>query len=167
MEAVVASALEEQLKEKFGEAVLSVEQLDMPCYTVQREKIVDIIQWLYDSDEHQFRFLTTVAGLHYPFNAGKELGVMYQLHSFKSNQRIRIKIFFPVGDPHVATLTTLYATANWMEREGFDFYGIIFDGHPNLKRILNVEDMEFFPMRKEFPLEDPTREDKDDTMFGR
>ena len=65
------------------------------------------------------------------------------------------------------TVTDLWDTANWMEREAWDFFGIHFSGHPNLKRILNMEDFPAFPMRKDYPLEDPTREDKNDTFFGR
>jgi NADH-quinone oxidoreductase subunit C len=64
-------------------------------------------------------------------------------------------------------VTSLYAAANWMERETFDFYGIIFTGHPNLRRILNADEMDYFPLRKEFPLEDATRSDKEDKYFGR
>ena len=71
------------------------------------------------------------------------------------------------GSPSEVADTWLWDGANWMEREAFDFYGIRFKGHPNLKRILNVEDMDYFPMRKEYHLEDETRTDKNDTMFGR
>ena len=72
-----------------------------------------------------------------------------------------------MADPVVPTLTDLYNAANWMERETYDFYGVIFTGHPNLIRILNVEDMDYFPMRKQYPVEDGTREDKTDLFFGR
>jgi NADH-quinone oxidoreductase subunit C len=89
------------------------------------------------------------------------------LHSWENNTRVRIKVFVPITDPKVPTLTTLFAAANWQERETFDFYGIEYIGHPNLKRILNMEDMDYFPMRKEYPLEDATREDKIDALFGR
>jgi NADH-quinone oxidoreductase subunit C len=89
------------------------------------------------------------------------------LHSWENNIRVRIKVFAPIADPKVPTLSTLFASANWMERETFDFYGIEYTGHPNLKRILNMEDMDYFPMRKEYPLEDATREDKIDALFGR
>jgi NADH-quinone oxidoreductase subunit C len=81
--------------------------------------------------------------------------------------RIRFKIYVPVSKPDVFTATQLYATANWMERETYDFFGVNFVGHPNLKRVLNVDEMDYFPLRKEFPLEDQTRIDKDDEMFGR
>ena len=92
---------------------------------------------------------------------------MYQLHNLVNNQRIRLKIYLPVENPVAPTLTGVFAAANWLERETYDFYGVIFEGHPNLKRILNVDEMIIFPMRKEYPLEDQTREDKNDSMFGR
>jgi NADH-quinone oxidoreductase subunit C len=78
-----------------------------------------------------------------------------------------IKVFVPTENPSVPTLTPLFACANWMERETFDFYGILYTGHPNLQRILNIDEMDYFPMRKEYPLEDATREDKIDALFGR
>jgi NADH-quinone oxidoreductase subunit C len=93
--------------------------------------------------------------------------VVYHLHSFIHNHRIRIKITTPIIDPTVPSITSIWPASNWMEREAYDFFGIEFTGHPNLKRILNVEDMTSFPLRKEFPLEDQTREDKDNRMFGR
>jgi NADH-quinone oxidoreductase subunit C len=135
--------------------------------TTNRETIIDLIHFLYDDKELQIQFLTTLCGIHYPDQKGKELCVMYQLHSLRHNYRIRIKVFFSTEDPVMPTLTGLYATANWMERETYDFYGIIFTGHPNLIRILNVEDMEYHPMLKQYPLEDQTREDKINTFFGR
>ena len=69
--------------------------------------------------------------------------------------------------PEIPTVTDLWLGANWMERETFDFYGVKFIGHPNLKRILNMDEMDYHPLRKEYPLEDQTRDDKDDRMFGR
>ena len=160
--------ISEQLNAKFGHDILHAEQqYDFPVFTVKRERIVDIITFLYNESDLSFQFLTTLCGIHYPDNKGQELGVIYHLHSLTKNYRIRIKIFFSVNDPEVPTLTGIFSTANWMERETYDFYGVVFKGHPNLKRILNVDDMQVFPLRKEFPLEDPTREDKNDNMFGR
>jgi NADH-quinone oxidoreductase subunit C len=83
------------------------------------------------------------------------------------NYRIRVKTFMSISDPVVPTVTTLWPTANWMERQEYDFFGVKFTGHPNLKRILNMDEMNYHPMRKEYALEDASREDKDDTMFGR
>jgi NADH-quinone oxidoreductase subunit C len=133
--------------------------------TLKGEKIIEIIKYLYDHPQTKFQYLTTLCGIHYPDL--NQIAVMYQLHSLETNQRIRIKIYLPAENPVTPTLTSVFAAANWLERETFDFYGINFEGHPNLKRILNVDEMIIFPMRKEYPLEDQMREDKDNKMFGR
>ena len=138
---------------------------DMLCVTVKKEAIHEVLQLLYDDNELQYNFLTTLCGMHYPEK--EQLGVVYHLHSFVNNHRIRIKTATAISDPRISTATSIWPSANWMERETYDFFGILFEGHPNLKRILNVDDMTDFPLRKEFPLEDQTREDKDDSMFGR
>ena len=154
------------LKEKYESEVLAIESpYDFLTVSLKKEKIVEIIEYLYHHPDTGFKFLTTLCGIHYPEQ--KAIAVMYQLHNLVTNQRLRLKIFLPESAPVTPSITHLFATANWMEREGFDFYGIQFTGHPNLKRILNVEDMIMFPMRKEFPLEDQVREDKSDVMFGR
>jgi NADH-quinone oxidoreductase subunit C len=138
---------------------------DMLCFTVDKEIIYDLLLFLKDDRELQFNFLTTLCGMHYPER--EELGIVYHLHSFVHNHRIRIKTAVPVATPVIPSVTGIWPAADWMERETFDFFGIEFSGHPNLKRILNEDEMTYFPMRKEYPLEDQTREDKDDSMFGR
>ena len=160
--------IEEKLKSKFGEAIVSAEQsYDFPVFVVKREKIFEVVKFLKEDAELDFGFLTTLCGLHYPDNKGQELGVMYQLHNLPKNWRIRLKIFFPINDPDVQSMTPLFSSANWQERQEYDFYGIIFKGHPDLKRILNMDEMNYHPMRKEYALEDGSRDDKDDKMFGR
>jgi NADH-quinone oxidoreductase subunit C len=160
----------EQLTEKIraflGEDLFTFEMsYDFPVYVINKHKISSLFKLLFEDKEFEFRFLTTLCGIHYPEK--QQLGVVYHLHSFKNNLRIRIKSFTDINDPVFDSLTDIFATANWMERETYDFFGIIFKGHPNLKRILNVDDMDYFPMRKEYPLEDQTRDDKKDDMFGR
>jgi NADH-quinone oxidoreductase subunit C len=93
--------------------------------------------------------------------------MIYHLHNWTKNVRIRVKVFFSKDDPHVPTATSLWPSANWQERQEYDFFGVVFTGHPDLRRILNVDDMEVFPLRKEYRLEDGTRTDKDDRFFGR
>ena len=155
-----------KLTENFGGSVGQHEiQADMLCVTVDRAVIREALLLLHDDSELQFNFLTTLCGMHYPDK--DELGVVYHLHSFVNNHRIRIKTAAPLADPRISTATSIWPCANWMERETYDFFGINFEGHPNLKRILNVDDMTDFPLRKDFPLEDQSREDKDDSMFGR
>ena len=126
-----------------------------------------LLQFLYDDPELKFQFLTDLQAVHYPDNKGQELAVVYHLHNLADNLRIRFKVFTDINTPDVYSATALYASANFMERETYDFFGVNFTGHPNLIRILNVDEMDYFPMRKEFPLEDQTRIDKDDEMFGR
>jgi NADH-quinone oxidoreductase subunit C len=162
------STLAGKLEGKFPQGVLRTDELsDMLNVYADRRSNVEIVKYLFDDPVFQFQFLTDICGVHYPDRKGEELEVVYHLHSFVNNHRLRIKFALPIEDPTIRTLTDLYAGANWMERETFDFFGIIFEGHPNLKRILNVDEMEAFPMRKEHPLEDPNRIDKQDKFFGR
>jgi NADH-quinone oxidoreductase subunit C len=155
------------LNEKYNSEILSSENtFAMVSATVRSASVFNIIEFLKNDPRADYNFLTDICGIHYPDNE-LPLGIIYHLHNFRENKRIRIKTFVPVEKPEVASLTPLFSSANWMERETFDFYGIIFTGHPNLIRILNVEYLDFFPMRKEYPLEDPTREDKDNRFFGR
>jgi NADH-quinone oxidoreductase subunit C len=154
------------LKEKYEDQILHIETLyDFLTITVKQEKIVDVIQHLYNHPETKFQFLTSLCGVHYPDL--NQIAIVYHLHNLVSNNRLRLKIYLPIENPVTPTLTKVFAAANWMERETYDFYGVIFTGHPQLKRILNVDEMTIFPLRKEYPLEDQTREDKNDTMFGR
>ncbi|MCE7042285.1 NADH-quinone oxidoreductase subunit C [Dyadobacter sp. CY312] len=158
----------EELLGKFGEQVYDFEEpYGLLTLSTTREDIIPVLEFLKDHKSYQINFLTDLTGVQYPENKGQEFMVVYHLHSFIHNFRIRIKVYIPEADIHIPTATGLYASANWMERETFDFYGILFDGHPNLIRILNIEEMDYFPMRKEYPLEDATREDKIDALFGR
>ena len=155
----------DQLIASFGEEVLAHERLhDMLCITVKKGHILDILRHL--KEQLDFNFLTTLCGMHHP-GTELEIGLVYHLHSFRNGHRIRIKTFTKLSDPVFPTATVLWEAANWMERETWDFFGVQFTGHPNLKRILNMEDFPAFPMRKDYPLEDAMREDKDDSMFGR
>jgi NADH-quinone oxidoreductase subunit C len=157
----------EKIRNRFGEAILTEEiEMDMPVYNVKKEIITELLRFLYDDETLRYRFLTTLCGIHYP-DSDQPFGVIYHLHSLENNQRIRIKTFTTLEDITIPSATAVFAGANWMEREAYDFYGILFSGHPNLKRILNVDEMDYFPMRKEYPLEDGTREDKNDAFFGR
>lgn len=160
--------LKQRLIEKFGDAVTGWEEpFGMLTFTSEKDLNLKVLQFLFDDPSLGFRFLTDLTAVHYPENLGKELAVVYHLHNLRENVRIRYKVFTNVEAPDVFSATALYAGANWMERETFDFYGVNFIGHPNLKRILNVDDMEYHPLRKEYPLEDQKRSDKDDEMFGR
>jgi NADH-quinone oxidoreductase subunit C len=160
--------VKQRLTEQFGEQVSGLEEpYGMLTFEAPKELNLKVLQFLYDDEQLRFRFLTDLQAVHYPEAEGRELAVVYHLHNLTDNLRIRFKVFTSVLQPDVFTATRLYESANWMERETYDFFGVNFVGHPNLKRILNVDEMDYFPLRKEYPLEDQTRIDKDDEMFGR
>jgi NADH-quinone oxidoreductase subunit C len=157
----------DSLQNHFGDKIETVEEsYGMLTITIERSSNMNVLNFLYSEPTLGFTFLTDLTGIHY--NKGEDLlGVVYHLHNLPENVRIRVKAFFPKADPVIDSATSLFQAANWMERETYDFFGIIFTGHPNLIRILNVDDLGYHPMRKEYALEDPTRHDKDDSFFGR
>jgi NADH-quinone oxidoreductase subunit C len=160
--------VQQKLVEKFGDQLTNWEQqFGMLTFTAPKELNLKVLQYLFDDETLKFRFLTDICAVHFPDNKGAELAVVYHLHNLTDNIRLRFKVFTDIATPDVYSATALYASANWMERETYDFYGVNFVGHPNLIRVLNVDEMDYFPLRKEFPLEDQTRIDKDDEMFGR
>ncbi|MDE3214103.1 MAG: NADH-quinone oxidoreductase subunit C [Bacteroidota bacterium] len=166
--ALTNQIIREHLSGKFGELLGDwQESFGMLSFTAPKDINLKVLQFLYDDPEMQFRFLSDLCGVHYPDRTSEELAVVYHLHNLKENVKIRFKVFTNIQQPDVFSATALYSSANWMERETYDFFGINFVGHPNLKRILNADEMEYFPLRKEYPLEDPKRVDKDDEMFGR
>lgn len=157
-----------KLKQQFKDAISETSEVSgMLEIVVAAPQVLEIMTFLYQQEDLGFQFLTDVTGIHYPDNSGKELCAVYHLHNLRANKRLRLKAYMPISAPNVPSVTSLYSSANWMERETYDFFGINFEGHPNLKRILNADEMDYFPMRKEYPMEDPTRVDKDDEMFGR
>ena len=138
-----------KLQDKFGDAVLASEMhYDFPVFILKKEVVKDALKLLKEDAELNFHFLTT-------------------MHNMPKNWRIRIKTFMSREKLDMPTVTDIWKTAGWMERQEFDFFGFNFVGHSNLKRILNMDEMNYFPMRKEYPLEDMQRDDKNDKMFGR
>ena len=160
--------IQQKLTEKFGDQLTNWEQpYGMLTFTAPKDLNLKVLQFLYDDAELRFQFLTDLQAVHYPDRKGEELAVVYHLHNLVDNVRIRFKVYTDIAKPDVFSATALYAAANFMERETYDFFGVNFVGHPNLIRILNVDEMDYFPMRKEYPVEEQTRVDKDDEMFGR
>ena len=160
--------LQQRLTEKFGELVYNFEQpYGMLTFVTDRDNNLKVMNFLKDSEDLGFTFLNDLTAVHYPDQLGKELAVVYMLQNIQAGLRIRFKVFTDITHPDVFTATGIFETANWLEREAYDFFGVNFVGHPNLIRIMNVEEMDYHPLRKEYPLEDQTRIDKDDDMFGR
>ncbi|WP_294232495.1 NADH-quinone oxidoreductase subunit C [Chryseobacterium sp. sg2396] len=157
----------EAITREFPESVIaSSEPYGMLTVEVKKEDLKKIVHYLKDSSL-EINFLTDICGIHYPEFPEKEIGVVYHLHNMMTNFRLRLKIFMSRENVEVDSLVDLYAGANWMERETYDFFGIKFKGHPDLRPILNMEDLGYHPMLKEYRLEDGTRTDKNDDMFGR
>ncbi len=157
----------EALTREFPESVISSsEPYRMLTVEVKKDDLKKMVHYLKDSSL-EINFLTDICGIHYPEFPEKEIGVVYHLHNMMANFRLRLKIFMSRENIEVDSLVDLYAGANWMERETYDFFGIKFKGHPDLRPILNMEDMGYHPMLKEYRLEDGTRTDKDDAKFGR
>ena len=160
--------LSEQMIQKFGTQIISIEEsYDTLDVVVEKAIIIELISWLKVDETLRFNFLTSLCGVHFPDQKDRESSVVYHLHSLTNNVRFRIHVFLPISNPEIPTLTSVFPAANWMERETFEFYGVKFTGHPDLRIILNVEDMDYHPLLKQYPLEDGTRTDKDDKYFGR
>jgi NADH-quinone oxidoreductase subunit C len=161
--------IQDQLVATFGDSVSDFKQeKDIFSFEVTAANNTAVILFLKNSEELKFHFLTDLCGIHYPDNeTNRQFAIVYHMHNWYENKRIKIKAYISGENPTIKTVTNIFLSSNWMERETFDFFGINFIGHPNLKRILNMDEMVSFPMRKEFPMEDSGRTDKDDRFFGR
>jgi NADH-quinone oxidoreductase subunit C len=157
----------EAITREFPDSVISSsEPYGMLTLEIKKDDIKKVIHHMRGSSLN-YIFLTDLCGIHHPEIHEKELGVIYHLHNLVDNHRIRLKTFMLRENAEIDSVTDLFSGANWMERETFDFYGIKFKGHPDLRIILNDPELGYHPMLKEYRLEDGTRTDKDDKMFGR
>ena len=125
---------------------------DQLTLEVRREHLPAVAQALRDDDELRFELCCGVSGVHYPDDLGRELHAVYPLMSITHNRRIQVEVTCPNSDPHVPSLFSVYPTTDWHERETYDFFGIIFDGHPGLTRIEMPDDWVGHPQRKDYPL---------------
>jgi NADH-quinone oxidoreductase subunit C len=167
-EMITSESVLARLQEQLGESLIGGGMVyDILTVEVAAESVHGLIKWLKEDTELSINFLTLLGAVHYPEHKDRELEMVYHLHSLVNNFRLRIKARLPIANPVIKSITDIYVGANWQERETFDFFGVQFEGHPNLVRILNEDTMDYFPMRREYHLEDATREDKDDRFFGR
>jgi NADH-quinone oxidoreductase subunit C len=118
---------------------------------VEREHLIAVATALRNDPALRFELLSSVSGVDYQF-AARRLHAVYHFTSMTFRRRIRLEVAVPVDDPHIPSVTPLYPTADWQERETFDMFGIVFDGHPALTRILMPDDWDGFPQRKDYPL---------------
>ncbi len=119
---------------------------------VRRDRLLLVARILRDDVGLRFDLCLGVSGVHYPDDTGRELRAVYPLMSITHNRRIRLEVACPDADPHVPSLFSVYPTTDWHERETYDFFGIVFDGHPSLARIEMPDDWEGHPQRKDYPL---------------
>jgi len=119
---------------------------------VRREDLVEVMRALRDDPALRFETCMGVSGVHFPHETGRELHAVYPLLSITHNRRIRVEVTCPDDDPHIPSITSLHPGNNWHERETFDFFGIVFDGHPALTRIEMPDDWPGHPQRKDYPL---------------
>ncbi|OBA94001.1 NADH-quinone oxidoreductase subunit C [Mycobacteriaceae bacterium 1482268.1] len=125
---------------------------DQLTLEVRRDHLREVMQALRDDPALRFELSLGVSGVHYPADAGRELHAVYPLMSITHNRRIQVEVAAPDADPHIPSLFTVYPTTDWHERETYDFFGIIFDGHPALTRIEMPDDWVGHPQRKDYPL---------------
>lgn len=146
-----------KLKEKFAASIVDVVEFrGEVTVTVKREDIIAILSFLKQS--LQFNLLTDVTAVDYLGKKPERFMMVYQLYSIPQKDRLRIKAAVPEGDCRIQSATQVWQTANWLEREVYDLFGITFDNHPDLRRILMTPDWEGHPLRKDYPLQGPGRE---------
>ena len=121
-------------------------------FFVRREALPAVARVMRDEPELRFEICTGTSGVHYPHETGRELHAVYHLLSITHNRRVRLEVAAPDADPHIPSLVGVYPAVNWHERETWDFFGIIFDGHPSLTRIEMPDDWPGHPQRKDYPL---------------
>jgi NADH-quinone oxidoreductase subunit C len=142
----------ERLKTKFANAIIdAIEFRGELTIVIPKERVVEVCQFLKEEDGLRFDLLADLCGIDMNTKS-KRFGVIYNLYSLSSNHRIRIKTFTEEENPKVPTVTGVWGTANWHERETFDMFGIIFEGHPDLRRMYMPDEFEYHPLRKDFPL---------------
>ncbi|UCF79848.1 MAG: NADH-quinone oxidoreductase subunit C [Candidatus Eiseniibacteriota bacterium] len=141
------------MRERFGEkaVVETHESLGEVTVVLAREALVDAAKLLRDDPELGFDFLSDLCGVDWPGRRDR-FEVVYHLYSIKHTARLRLKVRLTEDDTSLPSVSGIWPTANWHEREAFDMYGIVFLGHPDLRRILNPDDFEGFPFRKDFPI---------------
>ena len=121
-------------------------------FHIRRAALLEVVTQLRNAQSLRFEFCSSVSGVHFPHETDRELHVAYHLLSMTHNRRIRVEVSTPDSDPHIPSVVPIYPTADWHERETWDMFGIIFDGHPALTRILMPDDWPGHPQRKDYPL---------------
>lgn len=141
----------ELLPEELGGARVLFDRGELTIY-VPREHLATVAKTFRDDPHLRFEVCVSVSGVHYPQEEGAELHSVYHLLSYTHNRRVRLEVTCPEEDPHIPSIVATYPMADYHERETWDMFGIIFDGHPSLTRILMPDDWKGHPQRKDYPL---------------
>jgi len=142
----------ERLREHLNESILSANEFRGELtVVVKKEDIVRICDFLKHDDELRFDLLEDLSGVDM-YTPIDRFQVVYHVFSLKNKFRLRLKVMVDESDPKVPTVSTVWSTANWHEREAYDMFGIVFEGHPDLRRLYMPDEFEYFPLRKDFPL---------------
>lgn len=152
-DALAAALGSGEASDGFGQAVekVVVDRGEI-TFHVRREHLVSLCQVLRDDPDLRFELCASVSGVHYLHDTGRELHSVYHLLSITHNRRVRLETTCPDADPHIPSVVAVYPTADWHEREAWDFFGIQYDGHPALTRIQMPDDWPGHPQRKDYPL---------------
>ena len=144
----MTTELADRMRSRFADVLVAREEVTT---IVGRDDLLEALVALRDDPELSFDFLSSLTATDWP-NQDPRFWVAYELRSIAENHRVRLKVGVPEADPHIPSVTDVFPTANWHEREVFDFYGIVFDGHPDLTRIVLPADWDGYPLRKDEPL---------------
>lgn len=143
----------DRVKDRFGDSISeAIATLNQQILRVKKAAYLELCRYLRDDEEFPFDMCTDLTATHWPERAGEEFDIVLLLYSVSKNRRIRVKVAIAEGDA-APSVTPIWEGANWMEREAFDMFGIKFEGHPDLRRILLPEDWPGYPLRKEYPIE--------------
>lgn len=150
---IAPKEIAEKIKEKFPDQVVDVAEFrDQVSVIVKRDQIVAMLRYLHDDPLLSFDHLQDLTAADYLNKKDVRFEVVYNLYSIRFRHNIRIRAQVPDNDPKISSVVPIWAGANWHERECFDMFGIVFAGHPDLRRILMPEDWEGYPLRKDYPL---------------
>ncbi|MDI6743822.1 MAG: NADH-quinone oxidoreductase subunit C [Thermodesulfovibrionales bacterium] len=149
----------EKIREKFPDEVLDVKEFrEQVAVTLKKDRILEICRYLHDDSDLCFDYLVDLCGVDYFGKKEKRFEVVYHLYSIQRCHAIRLKAAVAESSPEIDSVTAVWAGANWHERECYDMFGIIFKGHPDMRRVLMPEDWEGHPLRKDYPVKGPEKE---------
>ncbi|OGW30021.1 MAG: hypothetical protein A2X59_08430 [Nitrospirae bacterium GWC2_42_7] len=149
----------DKIKEKFPEEILDIKEFrGQVSVLLKKGKILEICRYLHDQTDLSFNYLADVCGVDYLGKKENRFEVVYHLYSIKHRHAIRLKAEVSGDNPAIHSVVSIWAGANWHEREAHDMYGIVFQGHPDLRRILMPDDWDGFPLKKDYPLKGTEKE---------